>query len=221
MLVEFYRLFVYNNITILFRGGFMRERTDYEKFLVKTKNTCVVWREARGIAPNIVADKIDDAMLEWLIGLSETLNIWLDKKYNMTTGELILARANLGAIVEFWLRFFCCAYYNDYVNAPFIVKNKRLEPDNEMSFYNLQEFCTGKIWPDKSSDDYIWVDSVRNKRNAVHSFTYRDIGSIEDFICDVEYLFEFVDRIINQLPDVLDCLDYFPIGYVNNINYVE
>ncbi len=48
-------------------------------------------------------------MLEWQSELTITLKIWIDKGLTMSTGELILARANLGAVVESWLKFF----YND------------------------------------------------------------------------------------------------------------
>ena len=60
---------------------------------------------SRGIAPDSAADKLDDAMLEWQSELTKTLKIWIDKGLAMTTCELILARANLGAVVESWLKF--------------------------------------------------------------------------------------------------------------------
>ena len=35
----------------------------------------------------------------------------------MTKGELVLARVNIGAIVESWLKFFYCIYYHDYIES--------------------------------------------------------------------------------------------------------
>jgi hypothetical protein len=47
----------------------------------------------------------------------------------MTTGELILARANLGAVVESWLKFFYSVYYEDYCKSPITKSGKMVEPE--------------------------------------------------------------------------------------------
>ncbi len=87
----------------------MAKRDNYDVLVTLTNNAALLQKEARGIAPNSVADKLDNAMLEWQSELTITLKIWIDKGLTMSTGELILARANLGAVVESWLKFF----YND------------------------------------------------------------------------------------------------------------
>lgn len=127
----------------------------------------------------------------------------------MTDGELILARANIGAVVESWLKFFYCVYYEDYCKNP--IKNFKgymIEPE-EASFENLKEFSTGKLWDGTTSQEYIWVDSVQHKRNAIHSFKYRDIGTSQNFLDDVEYLCEFVDNILNHLPPIEDYIETY------------
>jgi len=53
-------------------------------------------------------------MLDWMSQLTQCLSIWIDKGLDMTDGELILARTNLGSIVECWLKFFYYVYYDDY-----------------------------------------------------------------------------------------------------------
>jgi len=95
----------------------MAKRDRYDVLVILTNNATLIWKEARGIAPNSVADKLDDAMLEWQSELTKTLKIWIDKGLTMTTGELILACANLGAVVESWLKFFYCIYYENYVRV--------------------------------------------------------------------------------------------------------
>lgn len=133
-----------------------------------------------GILLDSVADKLDNAMLEWQSELTQTLKIWIDKGLAMTTGELILARANLGAVVESWLKFFYSVYYEDYCQSPITKRGKMVEPE-KAQFEELKNFSTGKLWDDTSSPEYLWVNSVQYKRNAIHSFGYRDIGTPQDF----------------------------------------
>ena len=74
----------------------MAQRERYDVLVILTNNAALIWKEARGIAPESAADKLDKAMLEWQSELTKTLKIWIDKGLMMTTGELIPARANLG-----------------------------------------------------------------------------------------------------------------------------
>ena len=56
------------------------------------------------------------------------------------------------------------------------MKNKNgkiIEPENEMRFENLKKFSTGILWDNENSKDYLWVNSIQKKRNAIHSFTYK------------------------------------------------
>ena len=89
----------------------------YDVLVILTNNAALIWKEARGIAPDSAADKLEDAMLEWQSELKKKKKIWIDKGLTMTTGELILARANLGAVVESWLKFFYTVYYDDYMSS--------------------------------------------------------------------------------------------------------
>ena len=198
----------------------MARRTSFDILTIQTNNTALIWKDVHGIAPDNAAKKLDIAMLDWQSELTKTLKIWIDKGLNMTVGELILARANLGAVVESWLRFFYCVFYDDYINQP--MKNKKgqiLEPEKDMRFEDLKKFSTGILWDDENSKDYIWVDSIQKKRNAIHSFTYKDIGTPLDFLLDVDYLCEFVDMILNHLPPVEDYIECYPAGYVLNVYF--
>ena len=198
----------------------MARRSSFDILTIQTNNTALIWKDVHGIAPDNAAKKLDIAMLDWQSELTKTLKIWIDKGLDMTVGELILARANLGAVVESWLRFFYCVFYDDYINQP--MKNKKgqiLEPEKDMRFEDLKKFSTGILWDDENSKDYLWVDSIQKKRNAIHSFTYKDIGSPLDFLLDVDYLCEFVDMILNHLPPVEDYIECYPAGYVLNVYF--
>jgi len=198
----------------------MARRSSFNILTIQTNNTALIWKDVHGIAPDNAAKKLDIAMLDWQSELTKTLKIWIDKGLDMTVGELILARANLGAVVESWLRFFYCVFYDDYINQP--MKNKKgqiLEPEKDMRFEDLKKFSTGILWDDEKSKDYLWVDSIQKKRNAIHSFTYKDIGTPLDFLLDVDYLCEFVDMILNHLPPVEDYIECYPAGYVLNVYF--
>ena len=198
----------------------MARRSSFDILTIQTYNTALIWKDVHGIAPDNAAKKLDIAMLDWQSELTKTLKIWVDKGLDMTVGELILARANLGAVVESWLRFFYCVFYDDYINQP--MKNKKgqiLEPENDMRFEDLKKFSTGILWDDEKLKDYLWVDSIQKKRNAIHSFTYKDIGTPLDFLLDVDYLCEFVDMILTHLPPVEDYIECYPAGYVLNVYF--
>lgn len=186
--------------------------TKYDLLKIKTNNTMLLWKDSYGIAPNEVYFKLDKAMLNWHMELTNTLEIWINKGLNMTDGELILACANLGAIVESWLKFFYSVYYEDYCKNPIIRKDKLVEPE-KVKFDVLKDFSVEKLWDSKESEEYKWVDSVQHKRNAIHSFEFRDIGTPQGFLDDVEYLYEFVDDIISHLPPIDDCIEAYPKGY--------
>lgn len=84
----------------------------FSKLVQQTNNITLIWKDIYGMAPKHTAAKLNKAMLEWQLELTKTLKLWIDKGLNMTVGELILARANLGAVVESWLKFFYCVYYD-------------------------------------------------------------------------------------------------------------
>lgn len=196
----------------------MARRSDYEILKIQTSNTALMWKASRGIAPDSVADKMDDAMLPWMSELTDTLKIWIDKGILMTDGELILARTNMGALVESWLKFFYCVFYEDYVKNPQMAKGKMIEPNN-MKFDALKTFSTGILWDDTSSSMYMWVDKIQHYRNAVHAFNYRDIGTAIEFMSDLDEFYKFVEHILNRIPPIEDYVSYYPEGYVSNVYY--
>lgn len=177
-----------------------------------------MWKESRGVAPDSVADKMDDAMLSWMSELTDTLKIWIDKSVSMTDGELILARTNMGALVESWLKFFYCVFYEDYIQNPKMIKGKMVEPNN-MKFDDLKNFSTGILWDDKNSSMYLWVDKIQHYRNAVHAFNYRNIGTAIEFMEDMDEFYKFVEHILNHIPSIENYIPYYPAGYIMNVYY--
>ena len=180
-----------------------RCKNGFDDLCEKTKYIFNKWKNySSGYVPDQVTKKLDKAMLSWIIELTESLNIWIEKGESMTNGELILARTNLGAIVEGWLKFFFSVYYLDYRNTPITRgKNTKIIEPEDAEFEGLKKLGTGILW-DLNDDYYKWVDSVKKKRNAIHSFKFRDIGTIDEFFKDVIILKTFISEIETRLPDI-------------------
>lgn len=177
-----------------------------EQIRSKTKATIQSWSETCGLAPEGVTDKFDAAMLNWMNDLTDSLDIWIAKSLDMTDGELILAWTNLGALVECWLRFFYCAYYEDYMKSPKLgKKGKPLEPDDKaMTFDYLIQYSKGILWDSLQDPLYLWVYQIQRYRNAIHAFSYREIGHPSDFILNIGQYSLFVDEVIDRLPPIED-----------------
>jgi hypothetical protein len=77
----------------------------------RTEVMMTFWANSKGWAPVPSSDLMSRSMLEWQTSLSKQLCRWIDA---CTSGELILAWANLGALVEGQMKLFLCVYYNDY-----------------------------------------------------------------------------------------------------------
>lgn len=165
-----------------------------------TRKTMTEWENAFGYAPYSAACKIDEAMLTWIIQLTDCLKIWTGKGATMTDGELILAKTNLGALIENWLKFFYCVYYEDYLRNPLTKNNGYIVEPNNMRFEQLKIFSRGRLWEQGHSWD-IWVEKMQQHRNAIHAFNFRDIGTSIDFLKNVDEFYSFIELIDKRLPD--------------------
>lgn len=155
-----------------------------------------------GWAPKEASQILSNAMLRWQTSLAWQLSRWLN---GSSDGELILAWANLGALVEGQLKLFLCVYYNDYKNDPITTKKGKVkEPDGSIleelrQFYERKLWKTGKSWSP-------YVKFVQSKRNAIHAFKGRDIGTFGEWLDMLPYHLTFVRHIGGGLP--------YPEGYI-------
>lgn len=79
------------------------------------------WKDAEGWAPSNVAALLDKSRLDWLPSLATALNHW-SKDGDLSPGELILAWANLGSLLEGTLKLFLAVYLVDYENDAELLK---------------------------------------------------------------------------------------------------
>lgn len=166
-----------------------------------TRETMQTWKGmARGWAPEAAADIIDTAMLEQQVSLAHCLRRW-DKAES--DGELILAWANLGALVEGQLKLFLTLYIEDAKkaeNPPQKVSSMRLQP--------LRDFYRTNIWDKNYGFDWdAYVEKVKNRRNTIHAYEQKDIGSWPEWReCVIAHL-QFIKSLTSLLPDLPPRLD--------------
>ena len=155
------------------------------------------WKSAHGWAPVDAAGLMSKSMLEWQSSLSDCLSKWLS---GTTTGELILAWANLGSLVEGQLKLFLSVWYDDYVaDAEAIKKKGKLQDPDILTLECLRQFFAKRIW-DKSDNWDRWIRHIQEKRNAIHAFCHRDIGTFNMLRQDLRNHLAFIRDINSRLP---------------------
>lgn len=178
---------------------------DDSKKLDYSKEVLRFWKnDSRGWAPANTSNKLEEARIDWLIDLTGCLSIWSEKwyenAYTLNDGQLILAYANLGALVEGWLKLFYCVYYNDYLANPRTDSRTGavLEP-NDLKFESLKIFSRDKLWSQGTKWD-LWIEKIQRRRNAIHSFNDREIGNADEYMDDLTKFADFTEQINNRFP---------------------
>ena len=64
---------------------------------------------------------------------------------------------------------------------------------------SLRQFFARRIW-EKGEDWDEWILKIQQRRNAIHAFRDRDIGSFDEFYVDVRRLLGLLRRVNGQLP---------------------
>ena len=83
--------------------------TVYKDLIKKTNRLIRIWSEYIESVP-----KKYTVMLNWQKDLTESLKHWIDLGDTISSGDLILARVNLGMLVESLLKIFFTIYHIDY-----------------------------------------------------------------------------------------------------------
>lgn len=188
---------------------------DLEKLLSTTinftKQLVNFWKSAHGWAPIEAANLLSKSRLNWQLSLTKQLKIFISKDIRKEDGALILAWVTLGSLVEGLLKLHLSVWYNDYKKDIDAIKDKKgavIDPDVLMleklkNFFRLKIFpiWERKIWKSENKIDWIeWIDKVQQRRNAVHAFKHREIGTFEEFYEDLYKYNEFQKKISNILP---------------------
>ncbi|HEX5761359.1 MAG TPA: hypothetical protein VF121_19405 [Thermoanaerobaculia bacterium] len=163
------------------------------------------WSEAFGWAPLEAAQLLSRSRLDWQVSLSRTLTLWiaprLDQACPDADGCLILAWANLGALVEGTLKWLACVYYDDYCQDQNAIRDKRgatVDPSG-VAFDRLRVFFQKSVWAPHDAYDS-WILEIQRRRNAIHAFADRAIGTFDEFYEAVRKYAEFLQDMDNRVP---------------------
>ena len=161
------------------------------------------WANSHGWAPIDAAKLLSKSRLDWQISLSESLHRWANIPAERDVASVqILGYANLGALVEGTLKLFLSVSYNDYRGDTDAIRKKGaiVDPDG-VTLEPMRQFFKKRIWADAPSDNWdAWILRIQNRRNAIHAFKDREIGSHSELLEDIRIYFKFVRRINGQLP---------------------
>ena len=155
------------------------------------------WSSPVGWASIESAKLLSKSRLDWQSSLSRTLLFFLDTEMQKEEGALIMAWAVLGSLVEGTLKLFLSIFYTEYNAEELqedskIVKTssgKLITPD-ELALGKLKQFFALRIypdwvrkqWKDVGEEDWIrWIDHIQFRRNAIHAFKERPIGTFKEF----------------------------------------
>ncbi|WP_050385869.1 hypothetical protein [Bradyrhizobium pachyrhizi] len=165
------------------------------------------WSKSHGWAPIEAAGLLSKSRLDWQVSLSKTLHMWIEKpSHALTPGELILAWANLGSLLEGTLKLFLSVWYNDYAadienlkkaGAFNKKKNKIVEPDVLM-LEPLRKYFAQKGLLSKNS--LALIKLVQQRRNAIHAFQNKDIGTTKEFNDALRCYLDTLREVNGRLP---------------------
>ena len=187
-----------------------------ERIIEKNNYLLYVWGNCYGWAPTEAAKLLDESRLDWLVSLSYSLRLWVNEtpKPDDHDGRLILAWANLGSLVEGTMKFFLSIYHSDYrlsvehgkaspksIYERLWRKNQKPDEVDGLMFDNLREFFKAEILHEPQRNWDSWLCSIQQRRNAIHAYKHRDIGSFDEFNLNVIRYCEFLEMLAGRLPE--------------------
>jgi len=156
------------------------------------------WGNSSGWADVEAAELMSKSRLDWQVDLSNTLMLW-DFKVEPTAGELILAWANLGSLVEGTLKLFLCVHYSDYKKDIDCIKKKGevVDPDaltlEPLKVFFLKKEILKTEW-------FGFIQIIQERRNAIHAFKTRSIGSHKEFESSVNTYLKLMLELNSMMP---------------------
>jgi hypothetical protein len=160
------------------------------------------WIKSDGWAPIEAAKLLSKSRLDWQVSLSRCLKIWIEEPNpDDKSGQLILAWALLGSLVEGTMKLFLSVYYTSYKHDIEAIKKKGdlIDPDS-LLLEQMRQYFRKSIWREEDEDWDSWILKIQQRRNAVHAFKNRDIGTFDEFFNDVRRYQQFLHYINDRLP---------------------
>ncbi|MFC0427582.1 hypothetical protein [Chryseobacterium scophthalmum] len=187
-----------------------------KRIIKLTEGLANFWKSSHGWAPIKASDLMSKSRLDWQASLARTLNLFRCDKAQEEDGALILAWATLGSLVEGTLKLFLSVWYNDYEHTTTKTslkgfedtKGDLIEPDILMLeklrlFFDKEIYPADiqKIWDEEGRLNIIeWIQKIQYKRNAIHAYKHRDIGSFKEFFNELRNYLIFMRRLTDTFP---------------------
>lgn len=163
------------------------------------------WAAAHGWAPKDAAQLLSASRLDRQVALSSTLDMWTSKE-TLPDGELILAWANLGALVEGTLKLLFVVFLDDYradttalerVRALDRKKSTPHLPD-VLELEKLRQLVQQRDLLESAELELIAL--IQYRRNAIHAFKDRPLGDRAEFHGAVRGYLTLLRAVNDRLP---------------------
>ncbi len=168
-----------------------------EEIVARLERLRDCWQRSRGWAPNRVAELLEKSRLDRIVSLAQCLCLWSEEPEDDSEeqGRLVLALANLGALVEGSLVLMLCVYLSSYE------KHGGGKRPDKLTLGGARMFFADVVWDSEEKEEWDpWIEEVQRRRNAIHAFRDRDIGTFEEFWSDVEKYGRLLEMIDSRLP---------------------
>lgn len=162
----------------------------YQEIVKKTSEIVSKWKD---FIKQEEFQKSYKIMLDWQVELTNSLWHWVSLSDGIPIGDLILARINIGMLVETWLKVFFTIYSEDYRNdnSKIIINNKNEKIEfNDLNFDKLVNFFATKVDPRLSYKHCPIPDRFFEllEKVEIASFFQHRKNEIKDYRCFKEWL---------------------------------
>lgn len=175
-----------------------------EQITKKNNGIARFWSSAAGWAPLAAAQLLSKSRLDRQVSLSRTLTLWVPPAVHAAApdvdGRLILGWANLGSLLEGSLKWFLSVYYEDYKKDINAIRDRVgvKDPDG-VTLEPLRLFFERSVWT--ASDKWAtWIAGVQQRRNAIHSYKHRELGTLEELESSIREYWDFLDDLDGRVP---------------------
>jgi hypothetical protein len=176
-----------------------------EKIVSKTEGIASFWRDAEGWAPDEAAALLSRSRLDRQVSLSRTLVLWIAPSATAQApdeeGRLILGWANLGSLVEGSLKWFLSVYLADYLADEDAVRTRQgeLKDPDALDLERVRTYFARSVWTEADLWD-AWILSVQQRRNAIHFYKDRPIGTRDELVAAIRTYWDFLQDLEGRVP---------------------
>jgi predicted RNase H-like HicB family nuclease len=176
-------------------------------FCINSKIHCEFGQQVNVFLHSNAKKGVQEARFDRQVSLSRTLRKWL--KSDLAEGDLILAWANLGALLEGTLKAFLTVYFADYekdiqnhssANAIHRKGSKKgnLKHPGQLRLEDLiTYFRNQKLFTDTEIE---LAKRIQGNRNAIHAFLDSTLDNNEEFQLSLRLYLALQRKLYGQMP---------------------